>query len=242
MNNFLRGFYVCESNASTKELRLSLKTKHFEVAAELKAVGDGSTGEFEGYGSIFGNIDSYRDIVAKGAFVESLKSKKPVLLWQHDWKQPIGIYTEAREDERGLYVKGKLAMGVQRGKEAHELLLMDAIKGMSIGYRTIEDQFDAKTGITTLKKLDLMEVSLVTFPANDRANVTGVKSAPDTIREFEEFLREAGKYSREEAKLIASKGFRAIEIHREGGDEALALDALTSAVEKLRKATMSGTR
>jgi HK97 family phage prohead protease len=220
---------------------VTFEKKHFEVVADLKAVGDGSTGEFEGYGSVFGNIDAYDDIVAKGAFVESLKQKMPVLLWQHDPSKPIGIYTEAREDERGLYLKGKLATGVQQAREAQELLKMNALKGMSIGFRTLEDEVDRKTGIRTLKKIDLMEVSLVTFPANDKANVTGVKSAPGTIREFEKFLREAGGYSSEDAKLVASKGFNALTTHREGGELALAGEALEGALAAIKKITKVST-
>lgn len=215
--------------------------KHFEFDAEFKAIGD--AGEFEGYGSVFGVVDSYNEVVDKGAFEESLKKHGlPRLLLQHSSWMLGGVYLEAREDEKGLYVKGKLNLDVQAAKEAHSLMKMGAFGGLSIGFRTLQERIDRVTGITHIEKCRLYEVSVVTFPANEAATISAVKSAPGSIRDFEEFLREAGKYSREEAKLIAAKGFRAFETHREGGDQALALDALFGAVDQLRKATMSGTK
>lgn len=215
-----------------------MQKKHFEVAAEIKAIGE--AGEFEGYGSVFGVVDSYNEVVDKGAFVDSLqKHGLPKLLLQHSSWMVGGVYLEAREDEKGLYVKGKLNLDVQAAKEAHALLKMGAINGLSIGFRTLEERVDKVTGVIHIVKCRLYEVSVVTFPANEAATISGVKSAPDSIRDFEKFLREAG-YSQDEAKLIASKGYRAYEIHREGGDRALAMDALFGAVDQLRKVTMSG--
>lgn len=217
-----------------------LKKKHFEIAAELKAVGD--EGEFEGYGSVFGVVDSYNEIVEKGAFLESLdKHGMPKLLLQHSSWMVGGIYTEAREDDKGLFVKGKLNLEVQSAREAYALLKQGAISGLSIGFRTLIEEVNKVTGVVHIKKVRLYEVSIVTFPANEAATVSAVKSAPGSIREFEKFLRDGG-YSQEDAKLIASKGYRAYEAHREGGDPALAMDALQSALDQLRKATMSGNR
>jgi HK97 family phage prohead protease len=209
--------------------------------AEIKALG-GEKGEFEGYGSVFGVVDSYNEIVEKGAFEESLrKNGMPALLWQHRSAEVCGVYIEVREDTHGLFVKGELNLETQIGREAHALLKQGALKGLSIGFRPLVEEVNKETGKIHLKKVKLYEVSLVTFPANEEALVDTVKSAPTTIRDFEEFLREAG-YSREDAKLIASKGYRAFEIHREGGDTALALNTLQGVVDQLRKATMSGTR
>jgi uncharacterized protein len=207
--------------------------------ADLKAVKDTSTGEFEGYGSVFGVVDSYNEIVDKGAFVESLNGKMPMLLWQHDTRQPIGIYTEAREDERGLYLRGQLNLDVQTGREAYSLLKQGALKGMSIGFRVLSDESDRTSGLTHLKKLDLWEVSLVSFPANDKATVGQVKA--NTIRDFEEFLREAGGYSREEAKIIASHGYSTLEARREGGDEAALAAKLQSLATLINGSPLCGT-
>ncbi|PCI59453.1 MAG: HK97 family phage prohead protease [Kordiimonadales bacterium] len=187
-------------------------------------------GTFEGYGSIFGNMDRDGDVVAKGAFAESLKGGMPALLWQHDQKQPIGRFDMVREDKHGLHVKGQLATN-GKGKEAYELLKMGALNGLSIGFVTKEASRDPATGARTIMKADLMEISLVTFPANEMARVSSVKSyfkdtsamtetrmiddaplidnAPliGNARAFERLLRENG-FSRSRAKAITAKGFQ----------------------------------
>lgn len=209
--------------------------KHLEFVADIKAVGEEGSGEFEGYGSVFGVVDSYNDIVVKGAFEDSLKEYgMPKLLLQHSTWMVGGKWLEAREDEKGLWLKGQLNLEVQSAREVYALMKQGAINGLSIGYRTLEEEINRVTGENTIKKVRLYEVSIVTFPANEAATVTGVKSAPATVREFEKFLREAG-YSKEEAKLIASKGYNALETRREDGDAALALDALQGALDQLRK-------
>ena len=190
---------------------------------EFKDLGDSADkkfGYFEGYGAIFGNKDSVNDIIEKGAFVETLKKDGfPALLLQHDSEAVIGKFTEAYEDERGLYMKGEINLDVQRAREAHSLLKQGALKGMSIGYRTQDYVIDQTSGIRRLKKVQLLEVSIVTFPANDKAKITGVKFLPRTIREFENWLREAGNFSKKQAKAIASDGWKGIgESHREDDD------------------------
>jgi HK97 family phage prohead protease len=213
-----------------------MNKKHLELVASIKATGDGSTGTFEGYGSVFGVVDSYRDVVMPGAFKESLENYgMPKLLLQHASWMVGGKYLEVYEDEKGLYVKGELNLEVQAAREVYSLMKQGAISGLSIGYSVQEEEQDRTTGVNQLKKVRLYEVSIVTFPANEEAEVTAVKSAPDNIRDFEDFLREAGKYSQKDAKLIASKGFNALLIHREGGDAALALDALKGAMNQLGK-------
>ena len=105
-----------------------------------------------------------------------------------------------------MWVRGQLLKDdVALAKEAYALMKAKAVTGLSIGYRTIVDEFDRDTGITTLKELDLWEVSIVTFPANDLARIENVKSIT-TVRDFEEFLRESG-FSKSEALRIASNGF-----------------------------------
>lgn len=176
-----------------------------DVPFKIKAVSE--DGLFSGYGSVFGVIDSYKEVVAPGAFSESLSQRTPALLWQHRSGEPIGVYSALREDQTGLYVEGKLALKTSRGAEAYELLKMGAISGLSIGFVTRDDSYDRVTGIRTLKKVDLWEVSLVTFPANDAARVSGVKSI-DTIASLadaESYLRDAGGLSRREATALVSR-------------------------------------
>ena len=176
-----------------------------DVPFKIKAVSE--DGLFSGYGSVFGVIDSYKEVVAPGAFAESLSQRTPALLWQHRSGEPIGVYSALREDQTGLYVEGKLALKTARGAEAYELLKMGAISGLSIGFVTRDDSYDRVTGIRTLKKVDLWEVSLVTFPANDAARVSGVKFI-DTIASLadaESYLRDAGGLSRREATALVSR-------------------------------------
>jgi len=186
-----------------------MNTKHLDFGFELKALNEDGT--FSGYGSVFGVKDSYDEIVAPGAFADSLAAHKtagsmPALLWQHRSGEPIGVYTSMEEDSIGLKVAGQLALKTVRGAEAYELLKMKAISGLSIGFITREDAFDRVTGVRTLKKVDLWETSLVTFPANEAARVQGVKSVEliEDLKSAEQYLRDAGM-SRTEAKAFIAR-------------------------------------
>lgn len=176
--------------------------KYLDRPFEIKEIGEDGT--FSGYGSVFNELDSYKDVVVKGAFEESLAKKKPSLLWQHRSGEPVGVYTEVREDDHGLFVAGKLALKTVRGAEAYELLKMGAISGLSIGYVTNDDSYDRETGITTLKEIDLWEVSLVTFPANESARVSAVKNIDeiDTLAQAEDYLRESGLSKSEACRIV----------------------------------------
>jgi HK97 family phage prohead protease len=183
---------------------------HHDIGFEIKEVSP--TGTFCGYGSVYGVIDQGDDIIQQGAFSASLaelaaKGRMPALLWQHNAREPIGAYTTMKEDTVGLYVEGKLALKTQRGAEAHEFLQMNAVSGLSVGFMTREDTYDHKTNIRTIKRADLWEVSLVTFPANDAARVSAVKSVDDIIdlKTAERFLRESGNYSRAEATALVAR-------------------------------------
>jgi HK97 family phage prohead protease len=184
-----------------------MNIKRITFKGEIKAVDNGPEGTFEGHGSVFGNVDSYGDVVMAGAFADTLKENGlPALLWQHRMDEPIGVYDECREDDRGLYVKGRILLDVQKGKEAHALLKAGALKGLSIGYSTEDYAMDEVQRVRRLKKVRLWEVSLVTFPANTEATVGAVKYRPErpsTIREFEAHLRDAG-FSKEDALRLAS--------------------------------------
>jgi len=184
--------------------------EHKDIGFEIKDVTQ--SGTFVGYGSVYDIIDQGDDVVATGAFSDSLaewasKSRMPALLWQHRSGEPIGAYTSMKEDDIGLYVEGKLALKTQRGAEAYELMQMKAISGLSIGFMTREDSFDQKTGVRTIKKGDLWEVSLVTFPMNDQARVSAVKSIEEIsdFKSAERFLRESGGLSRSEATALVAR-------------------------------------
>lgn len=145
-------------------------------AFEMKSIA--ADGVFEGYASVFNNIDSQRDRVHPGAFKASIKNReKPVqLLWQHQWDKPIGVITALFEDGRGLYLKGKLLLEVAQAREAYALLKAGVVRGLSIGYSVKRSRRSVDTGVRELLDLNLWEISLVTQPANEAAQVTVVKS------------------------------------------------------------------
>lgn len=215
-----------------------MTTKNLDFACELKAAGD--TGTFEGYGSVFNLVDRGDDIVAPGAFTETLATAKaagrlPAMLWQHRQAEPIGVYTAMDEDGVGLRVAGKLALKTVRGAEAYELLKMGAITGLSIGFRVRDDSWDRVTGVRTIKKADLYELSLVTIPMNDSSRVSAVKSIEDleSLSEVERHLRDACGLSRSEATALVSR-IKSVTGRSDSGERDLA--AIAAALKARGKA------
>jgi uncharacterized protein len=204
---------------------------------------------FSGYGAMFGNVDSYGDVIEAGAFKKTLRDAQksgqwPAMLMQHggwamsaDDLTPVGVWTAMEEDDKGLKVTGKLAATV-RGNEAYALLKMSprpAINGLSIGYyaRKFTVGTKADEPRRTLHEVDLVEVSLVTFPANPKARIGSVKSGDGLgVRDAEKALREAG-FSINEAKAILAKGFGAIG-QREVADPDRRAEAVHAAIAALR--------
>jgi HK97 family phage prohead protease len=185
-----------------------MEHKLLDVSAELILKSDEEEGTFTGYASIFGNKDLGGDVVEQGAFVRSLRNrraKKVKMLWQHKTDMPIGVYDKISEDGDGLKVSGRLALGTQGGRDAYELLKMGAIDGLSIGYKAdpAKQHYDDRKRKRHLKEVDLMEISLVTFPMNPKATIQAVKGIDRTIRDWEKFLREEGNLTRSESKIVA---------------------------------------
>ncbi|ONG05053.1 peptidase U35 [Klebsiella pneumoniae] len=173
----------------------AMKVKAFDF--DIKAVND--DGLFSGYGSVFDVVDSYNEVVAPGAFLESIeetraKGRTFPVLWQHRTGEPIGNWDITR-----------------------------AITGLSIGYYVRESNYDEKTRIRTLTKLDLVEISIVTVPANDDARIDVIKSKLShgdlpSLSEFEKFLREAG-FSKSQSAAVASRGLSYLLDRSESGGE-----------------------
>lgn len=180
------------------------------LSLELKADDQGMV---EGYGSVFGGVDSYGDTIEPGAFAASIAKRKPKMLWQHRMDKPIGVWDEVVEDGRGLRLKGRIA-DTEMGEEARKLIKMGALDGLSIGYRTIRDEMRGNNRI--LKEVDLWEVSFVTIPADAAATVTGIKSIA-TERDCEDALRDMG-FSRREAKAFIARGWGGVRGLRDAGD------------------------
>ena len=147
------------------------------IPLEIKSLTE--EGRFAGYASLFGNVDSQQDVIEHGAFAQTLADNEGdvKLLWQHQMNEPIGQIDELFEDEKGLYIEGRLLLCVQQAREAYELVKIGALKGLSIGYRPIVYTINPETGVRHIRQVDLFEVSLVTFPANEAAGITVVKNA-----------------------------------------------------------------
>lgn len=206
---------------------------------KIKAVQE--DGFFSGYGAVFGNVDWYNDVILPGAFVKSLekwaeKNKMPPVLWNHNDSEPIGVYTNIYEDEKGLFVEGRLLIDdVPRAKSTHALLKAGAIDGLSIGYKTKKAN-QQTNGIRELIELDLGEISIVTMPANEESLITSVKSKLEdgelpTLPEFEKFLRESG-FSKSQATAIAGKGLR--HLLSESEDEKFQAKSILNALNILK--------
>lgn len=207
------------------------------VPFELKREPD-ADGTIEGYASVFDVVDNGMDVVAPGAFRKSLGSGRKVrMLWQHDMAQPIGVWDEIREDEKGLYVKGRISKDVAKGAEAIALYKMDAIDSLSMGYRTIQASAEGNGRVRRLDEVELWEISAVTIPMLDdaRASVKSIR----TIREFENALRDAG-FSKREAKAIAADGFNGLadrrdDVEAETETDTADLQALHALIMRLQE-------
>jgi HK97 family phage prohead protease len=215
---------------------MTMEQKRFAIN-DLEVKEDGDARTLEGWASVYDYVDSQKDVVVRGAFAKSLKSGKPAMLWQHDQASPIGVWDVAEETDKGLLVRGRI-LDTALGNDAYKLAKAGAVKGLSIGYTPKRQEFDRDKGTRKLLEVEFHEVSLVTFPANDRAKVTRVKShdgALMTEREFEDFLRDVGELSQREAKLIVSEGYRALLKHRDGEAEGPEEKANREAHERLRE-------
>jgi HK97 family phage prohead protease len=221
-----------------------MKLKHRQVPFQFKAVKDDGT--FEGYASVFGNTDAYRDVVMPGAFADSIVKWKqqdamPPCLWQHQSYSPIGATTDLAEDGKGLFVAGQLLIkDVQQSREAFALAKAKVVRGLSIGYDPTEEEYDGKTNVNRLIKVDLWEYSFATFPANTEATITSVKSLLavgdlPSLSDFEDFLREAGNFSRSQAKAIAGHGLVRLLEQRDADKSKLGEKEVESVLAMIRE-------
>lgn len=221
--------------------------EHKSMPFELKEVD--SDGQITGYGSVFNNVDQGGDIVLPGAFAKTCeacrtKGYKIKMLWQHDPAQPIGIWHTAKEDERGLFLQGRILADVARGKEAIALTRAGAIDGLSMGYKVLDQEYRETDRGTyrELKEVDVWETSLVTFPMNTEARVTDVKQL-QSPRDVEQLLRKSGVPGNF-AKLLASYGYEGAmqRLHEDSRDESQlkaneqALAGLLSKLQGLKEA------
>jgi len=196
-----------------------------ECPFEVKAVDD--AGNFEGYASVFNNVDLGDDVILPGAFVrvKTTRDGRLKLALFHDLTRLVGsaLFTE---DEHGLLVKGRINLNVSYARDAYELMKEGTLDSMSIGFNVIEDGYETREGrrVRVIKQAELWEASIVPFGMNPEAEILSVKSS---VRQFEKGLRERMGLSQKEAAAVASLGFPAI--HRDGADAA------TATVDELKK-------
>lgn len=198
-----------------------LEWKRFDfTAVELKQESD-QVGIVQGYGSTFGNIDEGGDMIARGAFTETLadwraRGKWPKMLLQHGGgflggafdMVPIGQWTHMEENRKGLKVEGRLfALNTERGQYIYESLKSGELDGLSIGYRTVKETPGTREAgfERRLDAVELWEVSIVTFPMNREALVSAVKSlTTKQIRDLEGLLGERGVSQTQAVRAIAA--------------------------------------
>src|SRR5687768_13525723 len=193
---------------------------------------EGESGRFAGYASVFGGVDSYGDTIIKGAYDYTLrKHGKPKMFVQHEsYGLPAGKWTAVKEDDHGLYVEGELTPGMSKSEDAKAALKHGTIDGLSIGYMLKKDDFEEteKGGRLIRRVSNLVEISLVTFPADSAARIdlASVKSdieQLETIRDFERFLRDAGGFSKGLTEALISRA--RIVFGNQGEPDPKAIDA-----------------
>lgn len=170
-------------------------------------------GVIEGYASVFGGIDSYGDTIEPTAYDNVIKDgQKPLMFYQHDrWGIPIGKWEELSVDEKGLKVKGRLNLELKEAQEVYSALKFGSLDGMSIGFRLHDRDYEYDDNdICHIKNIsELLEISIVNFPADKSARVLGVKAEQEDledlkdIRDCERYLRDLG-ISKKMAQSIIS--------------------------------------
>jgi HK97 family phage prohead protease len=203
-------------------LPASLVKRSRALPLDLKSIDDGV---FEGYASLFNREDLGHDVIAPGAFRESLRNRgvaRIKMLFQHDPAEPIGVWEDIREDARGLYVRGRLMTAVAKAREVLVLMRAGALDGLSIGFKALKGRRDSLTGVRRLEKVDLWEISVVTFPMLPGARVESVKARPfgwaaPTERDFERWLTRDAGLTRMEARAVMRSGYYGLKALRDAG-------------------------
>ena len=206
------------------------------------------SGEIEGYASVFGGIDSYGDTIDPTAYDNVLKSEQlPLMFYQHDrWEVPIGKWEELSVDETGLKVRGKLNLELQQAKDVFSALKFGSITGMSIGFRVMDGdiEFD-DAGICHIKNVsELMEISIVNFPADKNARILNVKGEDiellQNITDCEKYLRDLGVSKRMAQKFISVVKARPDDVSDLQDREKARLDSELHEIQKILDSILKG--
>lgn len=206
---------------------------------EFKAEQIDENGKFTGYASVFNGNDSYNDTILKGAFKDSMREGTPLMFFNHDWRSiPIGKWLEIEEDEKGLKVVGELTPGNSEAQNVLSALKHGTITGLSIGFSMKKDGYSEKdNGGRLIKQIDrLIEISVVTFPADQSARIESVKNEVietiETVRDFEGVLREAG-FTKSQALALCAKAKSLFITQRDSDVELTKKQALMDRIIKL---------
>lgn len=208
-----------------------------QLKFEIKSVSE--EGIFEGFAAGIGNEDSDADIIEPGAFKRTIDQKKGAIpiLYQHDTERPIGIGLDMTEKDFGLAVRGQLAMDVQLARETRSLMQLGALRGLSIGFRIPKGGAKQEGKIRHIKEVDLVEYSVVTFPANTRAQVETIKSVDLSKADFAEVLENYQIWALRYQMIEALSGSLSSIIY-DNGDASSKLNEAERSIDQFRAAYM----
>lgn len=208
------------------------KTLSFEET-EIKFTGDGTQGIFEGYASVFGNVDSDGDIILSGAFKNTLQqqTRKVAMFFNHRaWELPVGKWDALTEDSKGLFVRGQLTPGHSGASDLKAAMQHGTVEGMSVGFSVTKDDYSlANNGGRIFKNITaLREISVCTFPANELAGVSAMKSIDgiETIRDVENWLRDSVGLSKSQAVGLIARFKSAVRSESEPDETKSDISAL----------------
>lgn len=190
--------------------------------------------KFSGYASVFGGVDAYGDTIVAGAYAPALEKGTPKMFFNHDkYSIPIGKWLEVAEDEHGLRVTGELTKGNPQAETVAAALRHGTVDGLSVGFYPAEDGLhENENGGYTIDKIDrLLEISVVTFPA-DRAARIEKAEALDSVRDIEDYLRDAGLSTRE-AKIIVSRMKSVVDAENQRDAEAKRQAEIKAALSRI---------
>lgn len=168
---------------------------HLDLALRFQAPTD--AGEFSGYAVLWDERNGHNEVVKRGAFSRTIAEHrqagtKPLMLWSHDTRDIIGVWEEIREDDQGLFVRGRIVMTTTRGREVFDLLKAGAVNGLSIGFRMRGDH-RGSNGVRILTDIDVREISIVGLPSADRARITSVRSSGRSVESAAAFVEACRK-------------------------------------------------
>ena len=212
------------------------KTLSFDQT-EIKFTGDGKQGIFEGYASVFNNTDSDGDIILPGAFKNALanQTRKVAMFFNHKtWDLPVGKWDALEEDSKGLLVRGQLTPGHSGASDLKAAMQHGTVEGMSVGFSVNKDDYSIGTLGRIFKNVSaLREISVCTFPANELAGVSAMKSAEgiETIRDVENWLRDSVGLSKSQAVGMIARFKSAIRSESEGDQDKSEIAALLESIQ-----------